>query len=308
MRYIIYLLILLGIGTSAQSTEIIKASGIFWFGFEGYSQSDANSMYMLMGSGFFAAERDPSAEQLTNGWIKDHPNATVTIVNEISEDNDPNQTEAGKPIRAMRYSWVQDGNDCLNIFLVRNGCCPGGVMIDAKEMTDQWKEHGHDHSEIPVIKRLVSNREYDSFIKKVKAAELHAKKDKLGIYGKIDREIPDPNQFVKDCHRLIAAFNSEERILGTEKGRFPGGIDKSRWPGSISAIHPRAVFVRDNFVSILMSTGGIRPYSVGYMVFKNPPDTSNCPEVAWEYAFKWESRYLKESKYPGVYMYQSSKY
>jgi endonuclease YncB( thermonuclease family) len=64
----------------------------------------------------------------------------------------------------MTYVWVDDGDSRLNVFLVRNGCCPAGSMSSAG------------------LTLLVPQKDYDVFISQVEAAEQAAKKEGLGIW------------------------------------------------------------------------------------------------------------------------------
>jgi hypothetical protein len=77
--------------------------------------------------------------------------------------------------------------------------------------------------------------------------------------------IDDTMALVQDCQTLIKGNNTGAISIDRSKGRFSGGLSNVEWPQTLSALKPRAIFLKDDRVVILISTGGIGS-SFGYMV------------------------------------------
>lgn len=74
----------------------------------------------------------------------------------------------------MTYCWLIDGTDTINNYLIKNGCFPGGTMMIPEPLEDQSSSMTV-HIEEPV---------YHNFIEQIKAAEIFAEKNQLGIWKK----------------------------------------------------------------------------------------------------------------------------
>jgi len=84
---------------------------------------------------------------------------------------------------------------------------------------------------------------------------------------KVNRPPPlqNPNQIVTDCQSLVEMRQRGELKLDESDKWTIGTLSKEQWPSSISALKPRGIYVLDDRVSILISTGGIGP-SYGYLI------------------------------------------
>lgn len=77
--------------------------------------------------------------------------------------------------------------------------------------------------------------------------------------------ISDAAALVQDCQVLAEQHLSGELQIDTSNRRLSGGVIESELPQSIAALKPRGVYVKDDRVIILISTGGIDA-SFGYIV------------------------------------------
>jgi len=131
-----------------------------------------DKVYCLLGQGFFRAPRSDNSDELLNNWLEEHPNAKLIPVSVLKSESN------------MTYCWIVDGTENLNIYLVKNGCYPGGTM----QRPRTWKEMSRKEKKIyrkmekPDIEILINDNLYDTFIEELKVAELYAKENKLGIW------------------------------------------------------------------------------------------------------------------------------
>ena len=86
-------------------------------------------------------------------------------------------------------------------------------------------------------------------------------------FFKVNRPPPlqNPCQIVSDCQSLVEMKQRGELKLDESDKWTVGTLAKEQWPSSISALIPREIYVLDDRVSILISTGGIGP-SYGYLI------------------------------------------
>lgn len=80
-------------------------------------------------------------------------------------------------------------------------------------------------------------------------------------------KVRDADQLVSDCQELIALHSQGELAIVTEGGRQLNSIVQEQWPASIVSLRPLGVYVDNERVTILTSTGGIGP-SFGYVIPK----------------------------------------
>lgn len=74
----------------------------------------------------------------------------------------------------MTYCWLIDGTDTINNYLVKNGCFPGGTMMKPEPLEDKSSN----------MMVHIDTRIYNNFIEQIKAAEIFAEKNQLGIWKK----------------------------------------------------------------------------------------------------------------------------
>lgn len=144
----------------------------------GYKPGDDNTIYSLLGTGFFRTPRADNFGDIIDEWIETHPEAYIIPVTSMK----PAVTDDLES--TFIYCWVIQDNDTLNIHLIRNGCFPGGTMLrpKIKEEYEDWekeiyKEYDYESS----VEINIDQETYDVFIDKVKQAEEYATENRLGI-------------------------------------------------------------------------------------------------------------------------------
>lgn len=166
-------------------TDNLKISDFIFKSIFGTNTKDLNSIYCLLGRGFFTTPSAENSDSLINNWIKSHPNAVVIPVSSIEP------IESTKPKSKLIYCWVIEKNDTLNNFLVKHGCFPGGTMIRPKtwkEMEKWEKELYKEDSEKPDVKVYIPDKAYKTFLDQIKSAEIYAVKNKFGIWNQQKNE------------------------------------------------------------------------------------------------------------------------
>jgi hypothetical protein len=147
--------------------------------------------YFLLKNGFLRGVRSNEEEAaIIAEWRGLHPNARVVPVSILGE-------KARFPIV---YFWAVDGEDNLNVFLVKKGVYPALVMLDTPQFLLQFsknapygemlaaREHAGNPKGVP-WRRLVSELRYKDFLKQLVAAETAAKAELNGIWSdKFKRE------------------------------------------------------------------------------------------------------------------------
>ncbi len=119
-------------------------------------------------------------------WSKQHPAATAVPVSVLGE----------KSQLPMVYVWAVDGNDILNVYLVRNGIHPAVGMLDTTNLSRILQASSNapfieraiqvERAVNPtgiVSRRLIPKRRYDAFVKELIAAETLAERESLGIWS-----------------------------------------------------------------------------------------------------------------------------
>lgn len=133
--------------------ERVSVSSVTWKEHFGARKEDPQKVYILMTQGAFRAPTSTNFEELMKSWIDEHPKAEMMTVFKID----------GSKFNAV---WVVDKDKNLNIYLVRRGGCPAGVMV---------LNQGDDTP--------LSRETYEVFEKEVWEAEKLARMEKLGIWS-----------------------------------------------------------------------------------------------------------------------------
>jgi hypothetical protein len=144
----------------------------------GTQKTDSSTIFCLLGQGYFRTPRSNNSDSIMNNWYTNHENAQIIPVSSMVFKN------ADNPDSKMIYCWMVDGNDTLNVFLIKQGCFPGGTMQRPKtwnEMEKKEKDFYKD-TDKPNVKVYISNNNYKTFIEKIKTAEKFAENNKLGIW------------------------------------------------------------------------------------------------------------------------------
>ena len=181
MRYLIIILTVIVLScTSGQESTLaeLTAKDIQWKSIFGHSVKDSSQIYCLLGLGFFRTPRSDNSDSLITDWIAKHPDAQVKPIS----TSGPTMTD--NPNSKMTYCWLVDYDENLNIYLIENGCFPGGTM----ERPQTWDEMSKKEKDIyegidkPNIIVHIDTKEYNDFIKRIKVAETYAQDNMLGIW------------------------------------------------------------------------------------------------------------------------------
>jgi hypothetical protein len=134
------------------------ASRIKWDDIFGSSAADTNSAFSLMAHGAFRAE-STNVQNVVGVWLKDHPNAVVISILTYTP------LVARFPSSRLACVWVVDGNDNVNVELVRRGCfAPETQLLNPDEKPE------------------VSQKDYEAFARRIIKAGESAKEEKIGIW------------------------------------------------------------------------------------------------------------------------------
>jgi hypothetical protein len=153
------ILILFGLNSLLLSAEPISASSVKWTGVFGGSEAAPRSAFCLMARGFFQMPTSPEMPGLIETWIRAHPKAVVITVATSGPITDKD------PDSKLSFVWIVDGEENLNLALVRDGC-----------FAPQTQTIGKNH------KLEVSQADYEAFVKKALDAGKQAAEKKLGVW------------------------------------------------------------------------------------------------------------------------------
>lgn len=150
------------------------------------------TVYCLLGNGFFMAPRSSDVKSLVNAWLTSHPEAQAIPVSIIGEGSK----------RPMIYIWLIDKGESLNLHLVKSGAFPADVMLDAVHFSDMSKGSAQQKSIQAGIdayrranptapppqkegapRRLQPDAAYASFLKQLADADRFARSQHLGVWA-----------------------------------------------------------------------------------------------------------------------------
>lgn len=146
------------------ATPDINAIDVTWKGVFGYSDAEPATPFCLWTIG---AYKSVNVQSITSEWLAKHPNARVIPVGRMYHANEPD--------KRFTFVWVVDGDDNLNLELVRQGCFPALALILSENAL------------------LIPKADFAAFFKKAIVAGTYAIEHKLGIYGQMQAS-PDQNQ------------------------------------------------------------------------------------------------------------------
>jgi hypothetical protein len=167
-----------------QKANDISLTDLTFSSIFGDSKKDSVHTYCLLGTGYFRAPRSDNSDSLIKVWLVRHPQAKVIPV----ATHGPTMTDY--PGSKITYCWLVDGKDTINNYLVKNGCFPGGTMMRPEtydEMSKQMKDIYKGIAK-PNIVVHVNKKDYEDFIEQIKAAEMFAESNKLGIWKKMPHD------------------------------------------------------------------------------------------------------------------------
>lgn len=185
----------------AAGPEPIRALSIKWREQFGSSQADKHTTFCLMARGFF---RSPTTniQAVTDAWLIKHPKAVLVPVSSMpSRVNDPQSK--------LTFVWVVDGDEILNLELVRQGCFhPATETIG-----------GEQKLEVP-------QAEYDAFTKKLTTAAEYAHGHALGVW-KNTYESRTP-RFAKEVKKAANPSELQKWAMSILRDAQPA----ARWPAN----------------------------------------------------------------------------
>jgi hypothetical protein len=142
--------------------------------------------YFLVKRGFLRGVGPDEETAMIARWTREHPNARLVPVSVLGERS---------PL-PMVYAWAVDGEDNLNLLLVRQGVYPALVMLDTPEFGQLMERSKHTRyakrlaaperagnpTGIP-SRRLIPAPRYEDFMKKLVTAEAAAQAVMIGIWS-----------------------------------------------------------------------------------------------------------------------------
>lgn len=141
------------------AADPIPASSVRWNLHFGSSEKAPKATLCLMARGYFRMATNPDMPKLVDDWMRDHPKAMVVPVASFGP------TIEKEPESRMIYVWIIDGEQNLNLELVRRGCfAPQTQAIGSAQKLEAPKA------------------DYDAFIEKAMAAGKEARDKKLGVW------------------------------------------------------------------------------------------------------------------------------
>jgi endonuclease YncB( thermonuclease family) len=189
------------------------------------SKAGDTTVYCVLGGDACLVPKDAgTADHFISQWLKLHPGASVIPVSSATQTM-PTSTKPGSPAKLREvYVWITDGDDVLNVALVREGYYARKSMIDMVESERQQNErtkkiaaenHNPDFADVMAKwrdsipkedrpRRLVSDSDYEDRMKEITGAEHTAQVAKRGIWS-------------ADAHR------NEAEISRKSKEPFPVG-------------------------------------------------------------------------------------
>jgi hypothetical protein len=153
-----------------------------------------NRAYSLLGSDIIRALSFGDPNKLISTWLIDHPNSTYAIISKTTFTNTRNRIRS-----EIVYIWVEDGEQSLNVDLIRQGIFAGRTMFD---MVDNARGLDRLLQNDPTLanlkaqiekeraaapedraERLISEDDYKARMLRVEEAESKARSEKLGIWS-----------------------------------------------------------------------------------------------------------------------------
>lgn len=159
------------------------------------------TVYCLLGNGFFMAPRSSDVKSLVNAWLTSHPEAQAIPVSIIGEGSK----------RPMIYVWLTDKDESLNLHLIKRGAFPADVMLDAVHFNDMSRGSpqqqaiqagidayrkanptaAHPQKE-GTPRRLQPDATYASFLKQLADADRVARSQHVGVWAEEPAKAPNP--------------------------------------------------------------------------------------------------------------------
>lgn len=158
------------------------------------SKANDQRLYVLLGSGFLRATSFGDPKVFVSDWLKIHPKAIVTPISRLLSTNTRTHQ-----VMELVYVWIEDGNDSLNVDLIRAGVFAGGTMYDMVDnekgldqllksdpkLADARDEIEKERAAAPQDRseRLIPDDDYGKRITRINEAEQVARIKKQGIWS-----------------------------------------------------------------------------------------------------------------------------
>jgi endonuclease YncB( thermonuclease family) len=179
-------------------------------------------------------------------WLAEHPRATVTPISVESK-----KIFTARPAVHSTYVWIEDGQDSVNVALVRAGIFRAQSMIDMVDANRNFMKMFDDprlaagradilkeRAEEQPPQRLISDSDYSNRMQRLAAAEEEAKQGKNGLWS--DEEIrrwnpPTDAQMLKDYAEHKRWFNDVASLVEAEPHLAEVSRDRESWGHALSA-------------------------------------------------------------------------
>jgi hypothetical protein len=193
------------------------------------SRPGDTAVYCVLGGNACLVPKDAgNADRFIAQWLKSHSAASVTLVSAATQTM-PVSTKPASPAKLREvYIWIADGDEVLNVALVREGYYAGKSMIDMVESEHQQNERA---------KKIAAQSPNPGF------ADTMAKwKDSIPKEDRPRRLIPDEDYE----RRMKEIMSAEQTAQLAKKGIWSGGAHRSET--DISQKSRESFSVRDLYV------------------------------------------------------------
>ncbi len=157
------------------------------------------NLYVLLGSGFLRPTTFGDPKAFVSDWLKLHPKAIVTPISRLISTN-----TRTRQVLTIVYVWIEEGDNSLNVDLVRAGVFAGGTMYDMVDnqkgldqllksdpsLADARAQIEKERAAAPQDRseRLIPDADYKRRITRINEAEQAARTKKLGIWSAAMKE------------------------------------------------------------------------------------------------------------------------
>lgn len=181
LKFLIFLLLAV-LGRNGLAQEEFPFKEAIFQGASGFRPGQ-NFEYFMVKHGLFKSVGDDEEATMIAEWKRQHPNAKLVPVSILGE----------KSRHPLVFFWATEGDDNLNLFLVKKGIYFGFAMLDTVQLDQLLKnpkwvatlegmERAGNPKRIP-SPRLVSDARYEDFLKQLVAAETAAQSESKGVWS-----------------------------------------------------------------------------------------------------------------------------
>ena len=178
---------------SSLAQQAIPFRELVFQGPSGYRPGETNE-YFLFKRSFLRGAREADESALISEWSTAHPAAEAVPVSILGE-------RSRFPIV---YAWAVDGEENLNLFLVRQGIYSALSMLDisrparlmeaapnARYIQEAERQGRLGNPGNVLSRRLISQSRYEAFVTQLLAAELAAQAEAKGIWSEKFKDLRD---------------------------------------------------------------------------------------------------------------------